>query len=590
MTTDPINTPPPSDYTDAALDAEPVLSHRTKHRLGWVLVAVLVLILLSVLPPLLNVNRYQHRVAQAISASIGRPVHFDDIHLHLLPLPGLTIQNFVVEEDPAFGAEPALRASTVEARLRLASLWRRRVEVSHITLQAPSINLVRRPDGRWNLQGVVTNAGYLQNAPTSQGGAGATPRFPYIEATGARINVKSGQDKLPWSLLDARLALWLPDQSEWRIRLRGRPVRTDTDVSDVGDLELEGSLGRGSTGVLDQPLAISGKWSSTPLGEAAKLVLGRPTDARGAASAELELRGTPAHMHLSTDFHLHNVRRAEFVPTLPMSLDAHCEAEAAGIVHQLHTLRCGFPTAEADGLFNNMFRAREPHVTTAPDILLLQADLPDLLHPETGTATLDLESARPAYFLDWFRIVSSRIPASVAAAGSVSLHADWNAPATPGAWSLQSQCRCEFTPAYRAAPSAMGPAAEPGPNRTPDIWLLQATHTPTTAAPANVLAVSAARVPQAETAAPSALPERVNAPTELRGQISRSGVTLQYNSAALAGYVASLVPPLGDNLPAVLRTAPETPVQSQRVWGEPQSWTAGSSAAPSSRPRRRGRH
>ena len=118
MTTDQNHTPEPMEGSDAALDAEPLLSRRVLHRIGWFVVAILVLVLFTVLPPLLNVNRYQHRVAQAISDSIGRPVHFDQIHLHLLPLPGLTIQNFVIQEDPAFGTEPALSANTVEARLR----------------------------------------------------------------------------------------------------------------------------------------------------------------------------------------------------------------------------------------------------------------------------------------------------------------------------------------------------------------------------------------------------------------------------------------------------------------------------------------
>ncbi len=162
MNADPA--PPAENHSDAALDAEPVFTHRTKRRLTWALLVVLVLLLLVVLPPLIHVGRYQRRIAQAISQSIGRPVHFDDIHLHLLPLPGLTIQNFVVQEDPAFGNEPTLRANTVEARLRLSSLWRRRVEVSRISLQAPSINLVRRADGRWNMQGVITQAGYLQSS------------------------------------------------------------------------------------------------------------------------------------------------------------------------------------------------------------------------------------------------------------------------------------------------------------------------------------------------------------------------------------------------------------------------------------------
>lgn len=82
-----------AEWSDAALDAEPVIGRRGWLRLAWIGALIVVVVLLVTLPPLVNVNRYQKRVAQAISASIGRPVHFDDIRVHLLPLPGLTIQS-----------------------------------------------------------------------------------------------------------------------------------------------------------------------------------------------------------------------------------------------------------------------------------------------------------------------------------------------------------------------------------------------------------------------------------------------------------------------------------------------------------------
>ena len=614
MSTEPDISPHP-EWSDAALDAEPVLSHRALHRIGWAFVIVLLVILLTVLPPLLNVNRYQRRVAQAISASINRPVHFDSIHLHLLPLPGLTIQNFVVEEDPAFGSEPVLRANTVEARLRLASLWRRRIEVSQIKLLAPSINLVRRPDGRWNLQGVVTQAGYLQSAPTAQGSAGATPRFPYIEATDARINIKAGETKLPWSLLEARLALWLPEQNEWRVRLRGRPLRTDTDVSDVGYLEMEGSLGRGSAGgVMDQPLAISARWSSTPLGETAKLFLGRDTGMRGAASAEMEIRGTPARMQVSSDMHLHNLRRAEFVPRLPMSLDAHCEAEAMGVLHALQNLRCAIPTAQSDSLFQGVFRTDDEHLLTAPDVLTLQAEVPDLLHPSTAAAALTLKSATPGYFLNWLRVISSRIPEEEHIGGHVSLQANYSP--VESAWSLDAACICELPPAHNRSP-AQGTAAEQAvtavESATADqgaaaekvstasqVWNLQFTHRPVpdTGDAAgqwnDVIAVRASPVgpvppPNAEQQ-PSRrpIPLDTEAPSAISGEISRSGVALQYASAALATYAAQLLPSLADDMPVSWtdQSAPQAAVHSQRMWGQPQSWMVVAPSVPAVRPRK----
>ena len=70
---------------------------QTKRRRWWVWACVVAVVLLLLLtPPLLNVNRLKRRIATSISASLGRPVQLDNVSLHLLPVPGFTLQNFVV--------------------------------------------------------------------------------------------------------------------------------------------------------------------------------------------------------------------------------------------------------------------------------------------------------------------------------------------------------------------------------------------------------------------------------------------------------------------------------------------------------------
>jgi len=170
---------------------------RIKRRLLWTCVVAGVVLLLVLLPPLLNVNRLQRRIAASMSASLGRTVHLDQVSLHLLPVPGFTLENLVVSEDPAFGSEPVIRANTVEVTLRPSSLWRRQVEFSSIKFVEPSLNLVRNAQGVWNVQSLLMHAASVNTAPTEQSKAGPAPRFPYIEATGARVNLKIGEEKKP---------------------------------------------------------------------------------------------------------------------------------------------------------------------------------------------------------------------------------------------------------------------------------------------------------------------------------------------------------------------------------------------------------
>src|ERR1700753_4335766 len=113
----------------------------------WIpLAALLLAVVAFVLPPLVNINRYQHRIANAIGRSIGRPVHISSVKLRLLPLPGFEFSDFSVEEDPHFGSEPTLHSRSVVADLRLLSLWRGKLEVSRIHFDDASLNLVREPN------------------------------------------------------------------------------------------------------------------------------------------------------------------------------------------------------------------------------------------------------------------------------------------------------------------------------------------------------------------------------------------------------------------------------------------------------------
>src|ERR1700679_3234315 len=135
------------------MDREPDAPSRWKRRLVWVCAVVGVALVLVLTPPLLNVNRLQRRIAASMSASLGRPVTLDRVTLHLLPVPGFTLQNLVVGEDPGFGSEPVIRANAVDVTLRPSSLWRRRVEISSIKFEEPSLNLGGNGGGGGNLKG-----------------------------------------------------------------------------------------------------------------------------------------------------------------------------------------------------------------------------------------------------------------------------------------------------------------------------------------------------------------------------------------------------------------------------------------------------
>ncbi|HEV2275556.1 MAG TPA: AsmA family protein [Acidobacteriaceae bacterium] len=311
----------------------------------WILLgALLLLILAVVLPPLVNIGRYQRIIAASISRSIGRPVSMSSVTLSLLPLPSFELSDFLVEEEPQFGAEPILRASSVVAYPRLSSLWRGKLEISRIHFDEASLNLVRRPDGSWNFSSILVQAARSPEAPTGQRRPGSAPRFPYIEATNSRINFKQGDEKKPLSFLDADLSVSLDNPDEWGLHFRAQPVRTDLalDLADSGVLRIDGTLHRAEF-LNEMPLKLNVEWSSEPLGQLSRLLLGEDAGWRGNLDAESQITGSASLARIKTTLKVNGLHRSEFAPAQPLDIFAVCNAFYDKPTESLESIDCASP-------------------------------------------------------------------------------------------------------------------------------------------------------------------------------------------------------------------------------------------------------
>ncbi len=319
---------------------------RRKRQLAVVLLLLILLLLAIFVPPLVSLGRYRRSITAGIASALGRPVAAGAISLRLLPRPGIALSDFTVEEDPAFGDEPALHAGSVVVALRLSSLWRRRLEISRISLDQASLNLVRNPAGQWSLDTILLRAAQISNAPTAQRHAGPTPRFPYIEATNSRIDFRNGVEKKPFSLMNAEFAMWQAGGGVWRLRLRAEPVRTDLplQLSDVGELNVSGSLGRAAS-LQTLPVNLDVAWRNAQLGQMSELLRGQETGWRGSLDLTGRLTGTPTDLRLQSTIHVVNLRRQEFQPLAPMDVDATCNADYLHEQRALNNITCFLPVA-----------------------------------------------------------------------------------------------------------------------------------------------------------------------------------------------------------------------------------------------------
>jgi hypothetical protein len=310
----------------------------------WIsLIIVVVLAFAIVIPPLFNIERYQHRIADNISRSLGRPVHFSHISLRLLPRPGFDLTDFTIEEGPGFGAEPILHSSSVSASIRLLSLWRGRLEIAHISLEEPSLNLVRQ-QGRWNFASVMTQASRTSIAPTGQIRPSRTLRFPYIEATHARVNFKYGDEKQPFSFMDGDIAIWLENPTEWQLRFKAQPVRTDLDLyaSDTGTVRIEGSMQRAAS-LGSVPLNLRVDWEHAPLGQIDRLFGGPDQGWHGDLEIRSRVKGTPDKLMVHSTLDLTALHRVEFAPERALDYSAQCDGIYEKSLAKLDDLKCVLP-------------------------------------------------------------------------------------------------------------------------------------------------------------------------------------------------------------------------------------------------------
>ncbi len=398
------------DFDPEDLEPRP-LRLPDRRRVAYALCVLLAVLLALVLPPLLNVNRFRRQTASSIAASLGRPVHMDSLNLSLLPLPALTLTNLVVSEDPSFGSEPVLRANSVRATLRWSSLWRRRVEFSRISFDETSLNLVQRSDGRWNIESILLQASRLDAAPTAQRAIGSAPRFPYIEAANARVNIKRNLEKLPFSLTDAEFALWLPQPQQWKLRLEGHPTRTDSAPADTGRLRLQGTLGKAET-MPNVPVDLSADWSLAPLGAVSTLVTGADAGFRGEMNLHTSVLGTLGANTLETRLQLTGVHRADFVPAQTLDASLACRAQASDLFHRLTGIRCSWPPG---------ITLSDPGpLAGGPAALTFTGELPALAKPSTAILDGTVANLPADRLLAALRLVSQRVPAQLMAAGQLS--------------------------------------------------------------------------------------------------------------------------------------------------------------------------
>ncbi|TAM84716.1 MAG: AsmA family protein [Acidobacteria bacterium] len=278
-----------------------------------------------VAPLFLNAGRYRPLLKAGLEHSLGRKVALGHIALHFFPRLGFTVDDVVVDEDPAFGLEPFVRVGRIDCDLRWRSLWSSHLYLGTLKLSSPSINIVRNSSGRWNIEDLLLRS-EIKSPPSGPATPALAPASLAVEIEEARLNFKIGENKKPFAIIGTRAHLDFDyDSDRVNFRMAGEPVRTDLEFPTPGLVELDGSWSpaRDAGHSLDATLRMQG----TLLYDWIPLLTGKNPEVYGVMNSTIHLGGNLRQIVYTGEAQVSQLHRWE---QLPSSSDLPCDLRFRG--------------------------------------------------------------------------------------------------------------------------------------------------------------------------------------------------------------------------------------------------------------------
>ena len=104
-----------------------------------------------------NVNNYRGRIQSELENRLGRQVQLGDMHLSVFP-PSFQVNNLSIADDARFNdPNPFVKASQLNVSVKLLPLLHKDVQIDSLTLQRPTVELIKNQQGVWNFSTLGNN-------------------------------------------------------------------------------------------------------------------------------------------------------------------------------------------------------------------------------------------------------------------------------------------------------------------------------------------------------------------------------------------------------------------------------------------------
>ncbi len=169
--------------------------------------AISFIAVLGIVAPFINAAHFSQGIQAALEESLGRKVDFEKAYYRLFPLPGFSLEKVTIHEDPRYGLEPFAYAASLEARLRIDKLLFGQIRFTSLRLVEPSLNLVKRDDGTWNVVELIGRLSAPRRLPLNL--------FPTIEVSDGRIDFKFGIRKTTFYIRESDISIYPKRSGTW---------------------------------------------------------------------------------------------------------------------------------------------------------------------------------------------------------------------------------------------------------------------------------------------------------------------------------------------------------------------------------------
>jgi len=265
----------------------------------WLVILALIVLAAGFAAPYVDAGAFRSRVQVALESALGRRVQMGDVHYSLFNGPGFQVDNVLIEDEPQTGIEPFAAVSSLQASIRLRSLFGGRLAFSTLRLDEPTVNLVRPGGDAWNIQPFL--------ARMIAGHGASSENFPDIQVRSGRLNFKFGDTKSVFYISDADLDVYPRSSGELIVRFAGTPARTDRSPHGVGVVSCRGRVRVGGGG--EDQIAVTLDMGRTPIPELGHL-FGKPDSGiHGAVTAQAHIRGPVTHPSITGDLTIEDVHR-----------------------------------------------------------------------------------------------------------------------------------------------------------------------------------------------------------------------------------------------------------------------------------------